>query len=131
MRQVIQAYKNFRPFTPAEAWELFKLAAFGEAIGWTLLIVGIACKQLPVSWSGVPVSIFGQIHGMLFLFYIVIVLVVSPSLNWSLPRTILAGLFSIPPYGSLFCEQISAHYRKRAEIKQLHTIITYRQLVVT
>lgn len=113
-----------RYFTDNEAWKLFRLAAFGEAFGWTLLISSILFKHYVTPTSNIPIEIAGQIHGTLFLIYIAGVFVLHPSLHWSPRRTLIAGLVSIPPYGTLVFEQWEAKQRHQA------TFQSYRQLSV-
>jgi integral membrane protein len=105
---------------------LFKLAAFSEAIGWTMLITGILCEQLPVSWHDVPVQIAGRIHGILFMVYIAAALVLAPSLGWSLLRTLVAGIASVPPYGSLLFELWAAHDRKQTDFVNLYGLLCFK-----
>lgn len=102
MKKLLENYRNFKPFTGQEAWFLFKLAAWGEAIGWTLLISGIICGK--IIHNNIPVLITGQFHGILFLIYITASITLAPSLGWTLKRTLTAGLCSVPPYGSLVFE---------------------------
>jgi integral membrane protein len=111
-------------FTDSEAWNLFRLAAFGEAFGWTLLICSIVFKHYVTPGNNIPIDIAGQIHGTIFLIYIAAVMVLHPSLRWSPKRTLIAGLLSVPPYGTLVFEQWEAR-RRRAEAFK-----AYRQLVV-
>jgi integral membrane protein len=127
LQKALQAYKNFRPFTDAEAWMLFRLAAFGEAIGWTLLIIGIIIDETTVSWHAIPVKITGQLHGMLFLTYMAAALVLSPSLGWSWFRAIIATIASVPPYGSLVFEMWSSHERKRSDFLNLRGLLLFKQ----
>jgi len=108
---------------------LFKIAAVSEAVSWTLLIIGIACKQLPVSWNLIPVGIAGVIHGILFLVYIAAVLALAPSLGWGWFKTIVAGLFSVPPYGTLVFEQYAARDRDWTDIKHLHGVVCYQSVI--
>ncbi len=129
MHKYYTYYKNFRPFTDIEAWQLFRLAAICEAVGWTLLIIGIICKHIPFTGNEVPVQIAGRVHGMLFLVYVVAAVVLAPSLRWSLFRTVLATAFSVPPYGSIIFEQAVAQERAVRSGLQLRTILLYRRLV--
>jgi integral membrane protein len=108
LNSLIDKYEQFTPFTENEAWGIFRIAAFAEAAGWTLLILGILIKQFIIPSSDVPIKLAGRVHGTLFLLYIVAVFALSPSQNWSKKRTIAAGLASIPPYGSLMFEQWAA-----------------------
>ena len=128
-RRADRAYRSFTPFRDREAWPLFRAAAIAEAIGWTALIIGVACKQLPVGWNEVPVAIAGRIHGMLFILYIMAALAFGSSLGWSIIKTVIAGLFSIPPYGSIVFEQWEARRRSRVRAQQLYSRTRYQQLL--
>ena len=68
---------------------------------------------------------------MLFMIYIVAVAVLSPSLEWSWVRTLIAGaFFSVPPYGSLIFERWSWPSQKSLmKIKSLHRLLRYKLLV--
>jgi integral membrane protein len=127
MKKLIKNYKNFRPFTDQEAWFLFRLAAWGEAAGWTLLISGIICRE--IIHNNLPVLITGQFHGILFLGYIAASILLAPSLNWTLKRTLAAGLCSVPPYGSLVFELWAAGRRRRESSRLLSYTIFYRSLL--
>ena len=112
-------YQRFRPFNEAEAWTLFKIAAIAEAVGWSLLIAGILLRDHALNGNGIPVTIAGRIHGMLFAAYIIAVFALAPSLRWSWFRTIIAAACSVPPYGSLLYELWSAQRRKRQQLISL------------
>jgi integral membrane protein len=127
MKKLLENYKRFTPFTNQEAWFLFKLAAWGEAIGWTLLISGIICGK--VIDNNIPVLIAGQIHGILFLAYITAAVILSPSLRWRYHRTLIAGLCAVPPYGSLLFELWVAHDRRKNQFHIFSSSIFYRLLV--
>ncbi len=116
-------------FTEKDAWGLFKLAAIGEACGWTLLISGILCKRYITVGNNVPVLIAGQVHGMLFLIYIVAVVVTYSSLHWSRKRMLVAGIASVPPYGSLIFEQWAA-YQRRSQALKIYREISVRAVIV-
>ncbi len=128
--KISSIYKDFKPFTEKEAWMLFRIAAISEAVGWTLLIIGVLCRNLPVSWNEIPVQYAGHIHGILFLVYLVAVIVLSPSLGWSWFRIIIAGACSVPPYGSLAYEQWSAQHRNWQSFKVLRKTVLYKQLSI-
>ncbi|HEY1063836.1 MAG TPA: DUF3817 domain-containing protein [Candidatus Saccharimonadales bacterium] len=128
-RRANHAYCSFTPFKDREAWPLFRAAAIAEAVGWTALIVGIACKQLPVSWHEVPVAIAGRIHGMMLILYIMASLAFGSSLGWSIAKTFIAGLFSTPPYGSIVFEQWEARQRSHHRARQLYYSAQYHYLL--
>lgn len=124
----INHYQSFRPFTDQEAWTLFKVAALAEAVGWSLLIFGIVWREYIIPGSHVFVAVGGRIHGMVFVAYIIAVLALAPSMRWPLPQTIIGGLMSIPPYGSLIYEAIVAQMRGGKSAQTLLTSTLYRQL---
>jgi integral membrane protein len=105
--------KTFKPFTEREAWVLFNAAAIGEAIGWTLLISGIIIKHYHLPGHAAALQVAGQIHGILFIFYLGITITAFNSLNWSLKQTLVAVLASVPPYGTLVFEQWAVRVRRR------------------
>lgn len=121
-------YKSFTPFFDSEAWMLFKLAAIAEAVGWTLLISGILSKRFLFHSNDLSVQVTGRLHGTLFIIYIVAALVLAPSLRWTLPRTILAGLSSVPPYGSLLFEMWEQHRRNRSDFRQWYHRLRFYML---
>jgi integral membrane protein len=125
---LINKYKRFTPFTDKEAWGLFRMAAIAEAVGWTLLIIGILLSDYVFVGSRVPVAIAGRVHGTLFLVYITATLVLSPSQGWSIKRTIIAGVASVPPYGSLLFEQWAAYKRNRRHLSKSISLSTYYNL---
>lgn len=128
-RRAHQAYRRFRPFSDGEAWPLFRFAAIAEAAGWTLLIIAVACKQLPYGWHDIPVAIAGRIHGMFFIAYTMAALAFGSSLGWSILKTLVAGLCSVPPYGSLLFEQYEARRRARLRAHTLYATMQYYRLL--
>jgi integral membrane protein len=114
-----------KPFSDTEAWKVFKVAAISEAVGWSLLILGILVQRYVTPQSGDPVKIAGQIHGIIFFGYFVAVLGVYSSLNWSRKRTVVAGAISVLPYGTLLFEQWEAHRRQRRALQ------SYREVFVS
>lgn len=105
------------------------MAALAEAAGWTILIIGILFEKYIVPGNVVSVPLAGSVHGTLFLIYIAAVVVLSPSQDWSLRQTSIAGIASVPPYGSLVFEQWVAHDRRKLNLKQSVFLLSYRQLV--
>ena len=122
---MLNKYEQFTPFTEAEAWGLFRIATIAEAVGWTLLIIGILLGQYVFVGSRVPVAIAGRVHGTLFLIYIAATLVLSPSQGWSKWRTVIAGFASVPPYGSLIFEQWAAHKRNQQQLSRSLVLLAY------
>jgi len=123
-RNLLRQFEEARPFTENEAWLLFRIAAFGEAIGWTLLIAGILIKHYVTPGNDTAVLIAGQIHGMIFFGYLVAALGLYPSLGWSRWRAMISLAASVPPYGTLAVELYAAHKRSNNGFK------TYKQFLI-
>jgi integral membrane protein len=100
-------------FTETEAWNLFKIAAILETIGWTLLIIGIAASVFSLPGKSFLLPIGGSIHGVLYIFYVFIVLFGHRSLSWSVPRFLFAEAISVVPYGALVFEQFMQRERNK------------------
>lgn len=101
-----------KPFTEAEAWGLFRIAALAEACGWTLLISGLLIHHYHLPGSRIAIPIAGQIHGTIFLGYFGVLVATYSSLGWPRKKFLLAVLAGVPPYGSLIFEQWAAHARR-------------------
>jgi integral membrane protein len=100
-----------RPFTEPEAWGLFRLAALSEAVGWTILIIGIAVQKYSLPLHQYTVPIAGRIHGTIFLVYFAVLIATYSSLRWPRKKFVLAVLAGIPPYGTFVFEQWAAATR--------------------
>jgi len=82
----------------------FRVAAVAEAISWTGLLIGMVFKYLVVH-NEIGVQIFGPIHGVLFLIYLALSVLVWRRQPWSVPVGVLAVLAGIPPYGTVVFER--------------------------
>lgn len=112
MTQLIRKFESNQVFSADESWMLFKLCAFAEAIGWTLLIAGILISRFVLANNQMPIQIAGRIHGMLFLAYLLASIGLYPTLKWPRHKALIALLSSVPPYGSLVFEQWESNRRK-------------------
>lgn len=112
-RGVSLVYHKTHWFTDKEAWTLFRLFAFGETAGWTLLISAIVYRGFELPGYAIAVSIAGTVHGLLFSLYFLFVLLTARSMQWGVRRISVALLAGMPPYTSLVFEKIMAHHRKK------------------
>jgi len=103
-------------FTDKEAWGLFRLAAFVETFGWTCLIIGITAVELKWPRNDAYLAVAGSIHGILYIFYLFIVIFTHRSLKWSVWRFIFAELISVVPYGALALELWVSQRRKNGKV---------------
>lgn len=120
--------KQLAFFDDREAWLIYRLAAFGEAIGWTLLISGIVYQHFKLPNNHDVLKILGQTHGTLFFAYFVGLLAVARSLGLSKLQFLWALAVSIPPYGTLIYEKYLTHIRRRNAAKS-HREIVVRALI--
>ena len=128
MRSILAKYLQFKPFTNEEAWMLFKVAAIAEAVGWTILIIGIVVERYVLPGNQISVPLAGSIHGTIFMVYLVAVLVLSPSLSWRPTRIAAALICSVPPYGTLVFEQWAVRERETVKFKQFCRLVLLRQI---
>lgn len=78
----------------------FKIFAIAETITWTLLIIGMILKYVTHT-TEIGVRIGGGIHGFIFICFVIAVIGVGTSQQWSKKR-IATGLGSaIIPYATI------------------------------
>ncbi len=82
---------------------LFRGLAVGEAITWALLLVGMFLKYVTET-TELGVSIFGMVHGVVFIAYCLVTLVVAIDQRWSPGRTVLGLAAAVPPFATLVFE---------------------------
>jgi integral membrane protein len=121
--RILEKFESNNLFTDQEAWTLFRLAAFGEAFGWTLLIIGISWQKFTAGHSGIPVLLAGKIHGMLFIIYLISAVGLYPALGWTKPKAFIAILASVPPYGTLLFERWAGYRRSSAEFRAYYCCV--------
>ena len=83
---------------------IFRTVAIAEACSWTGLLIGMVFKYLVV-FDDLGVTIFGPVHGALFVAYVLVTLVAARAFRWSVPTTILGLAASIPPLTTLWFER--------------------------
>jgi integral membrane protein len=75
----------------------FRWVALAEATSFLALLVATALKYSDKGENGVQV--LGPIHGMLFLAYVALTLIVRSELRWSNRTTILVLIGAVLPFG--------------------------------
>lgn len=83
---------------------LFRIVAVAEAISWACLLVGMFFKYAVVR-DEIGVTVFGPIHGGLFVAYLVVAFVAARSLGWSRWTVAIALVASVPPLATLWFER--------------------------
>jgi integral membrane protein len=82
----------------------FRIAAVAEACSWAGLLIGMLFKYVVVK-NPIGVQVFGPVHGICFLAYVVSTVLVARARRWSAPVTAVGLLASIPPFGTLVFER--------------------------
>lgn len=83
-----------KPMTPAG--KLFAAAALIEGVTWAGLLIGMLLKY-GTGTTELGVWLFGRLHGLAFLFYVVVTLYAWFKLRWPLWAVLLALLAALPP----------------------------------
>jgi integral membrane protein len=80
----------------APSGKLFATAALIEALTWTGLLVGMYLKYVSQT-TDLGVWLFGRLHGLAFLGYVVVAVLAGMRLRWPLWALLLALLAAVPP----------------------------------
>jgi integral membrane protein len=110
---IVWGYNKTHWFTDKEAWWIFRLGAFMEATGWTLLISAIIYRSFGLPEYESFISVAGRLHGIFFVAYFAGVLATARSMGWGIWRVLIALAAGVPPFTSLVFEQIMAWHRKK------------------
>jgi integral membrane protein len=99
---------------------LFRAVAVAEAVTWALLLVGMFLKYVTETTDR-AVSVFGMVHGVVFLAYALTTLLVAVDQRWSPGRTLLGLLSAVPPFMTVWFDRyaerrgaLAAHWRLTA-----------------
>jgi integral membrane protein len=90
--------------SPSSAARAFRAVAIAEACSWAGLLIGMFFKYVVVR-NDIGVTVFGPIHGVLFIIYVIVTLVVARDFRWSVGTTVVALVASIPPLATLWFER--------------------------
>jgi integral membrane protein len=90
------------------AFRVFRAAAIAEAISWTGLLIGMYLKHVTHT-TDAGVWLFGRLHGALFVLYVAATLWLARAQRWSLGRTAVGLLASIPPLATVVFERWVSH----------------------
>lgn len=126
--RIIKSFENNQVFSEAEGWFLFSLAAILEAVGWSLLITGISLSDYVFNHNQIPILIAGQIHGLLFIIYLIASISLYPSLNWSRKKALVAVIASVIPFGSLLFELWVSLNRKKDSYNTIKSCLLLSKL---
>ena len=81
----------------------FRIISFLEGISYLLLLF-IAVPLKYFNGQEYLVKILGMPHGILFILYIFISIILKNKMNWSITRTIEIMIGSIIPFGTFYID---------------------------
>ena len=83
---------------------IFKVVSFLEGISYLLLMfVGMPYKYLEsLGKTAVYVKMFGMPHGVLFVAYIILAIILKFSIKWTTKEFGIVCLLSLLPFGTFF-----------------------------
>ena len=81
----------------------FRTLAIAEAVTWALLLTGMFLKYVTET-TELGVRVFGMVHGIVFIAYCLVTLIVAVDQRWSLARTVLGLVAAVPPFATLLFE---------------------------
>jgi integral membrane protein len=87
---------NMQHLQPAGIGKLFSIIALLEGITWAGLLFGMFLKYT-LKTSTLGVSIFGPLHGIVFISYVLVTLLAAMRLRWPLWATLIAIVSAVPP----------------------------------
>ena len=76
---------------------VFRAVAVAEAFTWAGLLVGMFLKRVTHT-TELGVQVFGMLHGVAFLAFCLVTLVVAIDQRWSAGRTLVGLASAIPPF---------------------------------
>ena len=79
----------------------FRLVALAEAVRWVGLLVGMYFKYLGTPRTELGVKVFGMIHGLVFVAFVITAVLVGMAVRWSVGTWLLALLASVVPLCSV------------------------------
>ena len=89
---------------PSAVATAFRIVAIAEAASWLGLLAGMYVKRV-LETSEVGVEVFGPIHGVIFVAYLVVALLAARVLSWSRRTTALALAAAVPPLVTVWFER--------------------------
>ncbi len=96
---------DLRRTVPTSTWvKWWRVMAFAEAVSWALLLTGMYFKYLSPNPTPVLVTVFGSVHGAVFVVFGILTLQLWQRLKWTYPVLIMGCLSTIPPFCSVLFE---------------------------
>ncbi|OEK04977.1 DUF3817 domain-containing protein [Roseivirga misakiensis] len=92
------------PLSPTKSLKILRILALWEGFSY-LLLVGICMPLKYIFNIPEPTYPVGLAHGVLFVSYCILVLVVTLQYKWSFKTMFLAGIASLLPFGTFVADK--------------------------
>jgi integral membrane protein len=79
---------------------LFRLVARAEAVTWALLLTGMFLKYVTET-TELGVRVFGMVHGVVFIAYCLVTVLVTIDQRWPVSRLALGLVAAVPPFATV------------------------------
>lgn len=76
--------------------KLFSIIALLEGLTWAGLLIGMFLKYTTKT-TELGVALFGPLHGIVFICYVMVTVMAAVRLRWPLWATLVAMLAAVPP----------------------------------
>ena len=83
---------------------LFRRVAIAEAVTWALLLTGMFLKYVTET-TELAVRVFGMAHGVVFIAYCLVTLLVGVDQRWSRGRVLLGLVSAVPPFMTVWFDR--------------------------
>ncbi len=83
---------------------LFRRVAIAEAVTWALLLSGMFLKYVTET-TDLAVRVFGMVHGVVFLAYCLVTLLVYVDQKWTVGRLVLGLACAVPPFMTVWFDR--------------------------
>ncbi len=85
---------------------LFRRVAIAEAITWALLLTGMFLKYVTET-TELAVSVFGMVHGVVFIAYCLTTVLVAVDQKWPWGRLALGLASAVPPFATVWFDRFA------------------------
>jgi integral membrane protein len=100
---------------------LFRRVAIAEAVTWALLLSAMVLRTAAHDLGERAVSVFGMVHGVVFIAFCLVTLLVWIDQRWPALRGVLALLSAIPPFATVLFDWYAERRGLLAEEWRLRT----------
>ena len=83
---------------------LFRLVARAEAVTGALLLTGMVLKYVTRT-TELGVQVFGMLHGVVFIAYCLVTVLVAVDQRWSRGRALLGLAAAVPPFATVWFDR--------------------------